>query len=180
MSERSTRLQMKTMRAFVHPNEMTDDMEVIGHIPKLMAQWVTKLLKCTTNSATVIIKGKHVNRGAGYGVELPCEFKFQGHSFSCNWLKDKLKKEKFDLENKIRLTSFFILEYCWMLIIYTCLENYFKLLFTVDCCGNCIRQSVVCLLERLISPLGPLVKCPLPSKRGVCLIGVMIKKTIET
>ena len=99
MSERSTRLQMKTMRSFVHPNEMTDDMTVIGHIPKLMVQWLTKFLKCATNLATVIIKGKCVHRGAGYGVELPCEFKFQGDSFSCNWLKDKLKKEKFDIEN---------------------------------------------------------------------------------
>ena len=64
-----------------------------------MAQWVKKFLKRATNLATVIIKGKRVNRGAGYGVELLCEFKFQGDSFSCNWLKDKLKKEKYDLEN---------------------------------------------------------------------------------
>ena len=89
VSERSTRLQTETMRSFVHPNEMTDDMEIIGHVPKLMAQWVKKFLKRATNSATVIIKGKRVNRGAAYGVELPCEFKFQGDSFSCNWLKDK-------------------------------------------------------------------------------------------
>ena len=32
-------------------------------------------------------------RGAGYGLELPCEFKFQGNKFSCHWLKEKLKKE---------------------------------------------------------------------------------------
>lgn len=38
VSERSTRLQTETMRSFVHPNEMTDDMEIIGHVPTLMAQ----------------------------------------------------------------------------------------------------------------------------------------------
>jgi len=35
--------------------------------------------------------------GAGYGLELPCEFKFQGDKFSFDWLKEKLKKENFDV-----------------------------------------------------------------------------------
>ena len=47
----------------------------------------------------VVIKSKQMNRGAGYGVELPCEFKFQGDNFSSNWLKIKLKKEKIDVLN---------------------------------------------------------------------------------
>jgi hypothetical protein len=33
------------MKSFVHPNEMTNDMEVVGHIHKLMVGWVTKFLK---------------------------------------------------------------------------------------------------------------------------------------
>ena len=53
-------------------------------------QWVTKFLKRASNSGTVVITGKRVNRGAGYGLELPCEFKFQGHKFSCDWLEEKL------------------------------------------------------------------------------------------
>ena len=36
------------------------------------------------NSARVIIKGKRVNRGAGYGLEVPCEYHFEGDNFSCN------------------------------------------------------------------------------------------------
>ncbi len=94
---RSTRSQNEKMKSFVHRNELTNDMEVVSHIPKLMAHWVTKFLKRATNSGTVIIKGKRVNRGAGYGVELPCKFTFKGDSFSCSWLQDKLKKEMFDL-----------------------------------------------------------------------------------
>ena len=35
--------------------------------------------------------------GTGFGLELPCEFKFQGENFSCDWLKEKLKKENFDV-----------------------------------------------------------------------------------
>ena len=72
-------------------------MQVVGHVPKLMAQWVTKFLKRASNSGTVVITGKRINRGAGYGLELPCEFKFQGGKYSCDWLKEKLKKENFDV-----------------------------------------------------------------------------------
>jgi hypothetical protein len=83
-----TRLQTKRlqMKSFVHPNEMTNDIEVVGHIPKLMAGWVSKFLNRATNSGTVLIKGKRINRGASYGVEVSCKFTFKGDSFSCSWL----------------------------------------------------------------------------------------------
>lgn len=80
-----------------HPNEIAVGMEVVGHVPKLMAQWETKFLKRASNSGTVVITGKRINRGEGYGLELPCEFKFQGDKYSCDWLKEKLKKENFDV-----------------------------------------------------------------------------------
>ena len=78
-----------------HPNEVTDLMEVVGHVPKLMAVWLTKFLKRPTNSGKVVITGKRVNRGGGYGLELPCEYVLQGDLFSCNWLNDKLINEGF-------------------------------------------------------------------------------------
>ena len=40
---------------------------------------------------------KQLNRGAGYGLELPCESKFQGDKFSGDLLEEKLKKENFDV-----------------------------------------------------------------------------------
>ena len=57
-----------------HPNQVTDLMEVVGHIPKPMAVWLTKFLKRPTNSGKVVITGKWVNRGGGYGLKLPCEY----------------------------------------------------------------------------------------------------------
>ena len=45
-----------------HPNEVTDLMEVVRHVPKLMASWLTKFLKRPTNSGKVVITGKRVNR----------------------------------------------------------------------------------------------------------------------
>ena len=78
-----------------HPNEVTDLMQVVGHVPKLMAVWLTKFLKRPTNSGKVVITGQQVNRGGGYGLEIPCEYVLQGDLFSCNWLKDKLINEGF-------------------------------------------------------------------------------------
>ena len=69
--------------------------EVLGYVPKLMALWLTKFLKRPTNSGEVIVKGNRVNRGGGYGLEVPCEYQFNGDTFSCDWLKEKLTKEKF-------------------------------------------------------------------------------------
>ena len=55
-------------------------------------------LKRATNSGKAVIRGKRVNRGGGYGLEIPCEFHFAGDEFSINWLKKKLKKEGFDVK----------------------------------------------------------------------------------
>ena len=50
---------------------------------------MTKFLKRPTNSGKVKVTGKRVNRGAGYGLELPCEYLFYGDKFSFEWLKKK-------------------------------------------------------------------------------------------
>ena len=75
---------------------MRKDIKIIRHVPKLMANWLTKFLKLATNSGKAVIRGKRVNRGGGYGLEIPCEFQFTGDEFSINWLKEKLTKEGFD------------------------------------------------------------------------------------
>ena len=52
-----------------------------------------KVLKRATNSAKVVITGKRINRGGGYGLEVPCDYDIRGDQFSINWLQSKLKKE---------------------------------------------------------------------------------------
>ena len=54
---------------------------------------MTKSLELASNSATALFTEKRINRGAGQGMELPCEFKFQGVKFSCHWLEEKLKRK---------------------------------------------------------------------------------------
>ena len=59
------------------------DLKVIGHVPTLMATWLRKALKRSTSCAKAIIKEKRVNRREGYGLEVRCEYIFEGDSFSC-------------------------------------------------------------------------------------------------
>ena len=58
-----------------------------------MALWLTKFLKRQTNSVKVIVKGKRVNRGGVYGLEITCEYHFHGDTFSCQWLKGELTQK---------------------------------------------------------------------------------------
>ena len=62
---------MSAEKRYSHPNEMREDFEITGHVPKLMAIWLTKFLKRAANSGKAVIKGKRVNRGGGYGLEIP-------------------------------------------------------------------------------------------------------------
>ena len=73
---------------------MTDRFEIIGHVPARVATWLNKSLNRPTNCGKVIIKGKRINRRGDYGFEVPCEYLFEGDSFSFGWLQAKLIKEE--------------------------------------------------------------------------------------
>jgi len=60
-----------------------------------MALWLTKFLNRPTNKGRAVMKGKHVNSGAGYSLEIPCEYSFTGDKFSIQWLKSKLEEQGF-------------------------------------------------------------------------------------
>ena len=62
-----------------------------------MASCVSKFLKRASNSGKVIVKGKRINRGASYGLEIPCVYKFSGDPFSQSWLKIKINKSGYKL-----------------------------------------------------------------------------------
>lgn len=42
-----------------------------------------------------MVKGKQVNRGGSYGLEISWEYTLESDSFSVTWLKNKLIKEEF-------------------------------------------------------------------------------------
>ena len=51
---------------------------VVGHMPYNNALAVSHFLKRSTNKATVEVTGAAVNRGAGYGMEISCKYRFYG------------------------------------------------------------------------------------------------------
>ena len=73
-------------------------MSAYGRCPPREGEKKPKYFKALRPLVTVLsIKGLSGIGGAGYGLELPCEFKFQGDKFSGDWLKEKLKNENFDV-----------------------------------------------------------------------------------
>ena len=51
---------------------------VVGHVPYNLSFLVYHFLARDVNRAVVEITGKYINRGAGYGLEVPCVFRFHG------------------------------------------------------------------------------------------------------
>lgn len=51
---------------------------VVGHVPTNLASIVFHFLSRDGNTAFAEIAGNKVNRGAGYGLEVPCVYKFYG------------------------------------------------------------------------------------------------------
>ena len=60
---------------------------------RLKTTWLTRVLKRQTNCGKVTIKGKPVNRGGDFGLEVPCEYIFEGGDLSCEWLHRKDRRE---------------------------------------------------------------------------------------
>ena len=50
----------------------------VGHVPFNLAPVVSAFLKRASNKGLVEVTGNRVNRGAGYGLEIPCKYHFYG------------------------------------------------------------------------------------------------------
>ena len=53
---------------------------------------LANFLKRRTNNGKAIITGKRVNRGAGYGLEIPCSYIFyEDNDISIPWLRERME-----------------------------------------------------------------------------------------
>ena len=64
------------------------DGETVGHIPYNMAPTVSQFLRREHNQAFAEVTGERVNRGAGYGLEIPCKYHFYGPETYIEKLKE--------------------------------------------------------------------------------------------
>ena len=61
-----------------------------GQVPFCCSLMFKKFLSLPNQSITVYVKGKRINRGVGYGLEIHVEYIFYGNEKAIQWEKRKL------------------------------------------------------------------------------------------
>ena len=82
------------------------DEEIVGHMPRALASSkqgtgiVRHFLTKPESKGTVKAEGKAVNRGGGYGMEVPCVYRFTGQQKYVEMLRNLL-----DLQNNLSVRN---------------------------------------------------------------------------
>ena len=66
---------------------------LVGHMPHNISKFVYKFLKLPNSKLSCKVKGKRLNRGAGYGLEIPVIYTFNGHEKAIEWIKSKIQED---------------------------------------------------------------------------------------
>ena len=72
---------------------------IVGHVPKNLSKILHQFKKIPNCTIGCKVTGKRVNRGAGYGLEIPVQYRFIGAEKAVEWAK-KNKKNAFETINK--------------------------------------------------------------------------------
>ena len=64
---------------------------VVGHVPRQLAPVLAYFLQQSCNRGVAVVTGARVNRGTGYGIEVPCKYLLYGPSHYINKLKEILR-----------------------------------------------------------------------------------------
>ena len=70
-------------------------------MPRNISKFVNKFLKLPNSKLSCKVKGKRLNRGAGYGFEIPVIYTFNGNEKVIEWTKSKIQ-ENIKLEQSIK------------------------------------------------------------------------------
>ena len=74
---------------------------VFGHVPKNLSKLFHQFLRIPNSTIGCKITGKRVNRGAGYGLEIPAEYSFIGAVKAVEWVEKNINKLFVNLSEKI-------------------------------------------------------------------------------
>ena len=66
---------------------------LVEHVPRNISRFVYKFLKLPNSKLSCKVKGKRLNRGAGYGLEIAVIHPFNGHEQTIEWLKSKIQED---------------------------------------------------------------------------------------
>ena len=66
---------------------LKDDL-VVGHVPYNLTRHFSLFLKREVNKSFAEVKGEKINRGAGYGLEIPCVYCLFGPKIYVDKMKE--------------------------------------------------------------------------------------------
>ena len=66
---------------------------VVGHVPASLSVLFSQFLLRTCNKGTAEVMGSKLNRGAGYGLEIPCKYRLYGPAAYLKRLQTIIKNE---------------------------------------------------------------------------------------
>ena len=89
----------KNAVAIIRTDSMGKD-SVVGHLPENISKLCTLFLKVPNTRIRARVTGKRLNRGGGYGLEVPVVYDFVGPVKFVDWVKGKLQTCKHNLDNK--------------------------------------------------------------------------------
>ena len=59
-------------------------------MPRNISKFVYKFLKLPNSKLSCKVKGKRLNKGAGYGLETSVIYTFNGHEKDIEWIESKI------------------------------------------------------------------------------------------
>ena len=89
----------KNVVAAIHSNHIRP--RVGGHVPFLYFSTFKKFLSLPKHKIKVLVTGKRINRAAGYGLETPNEYLFNGNEKALQWAKENLDNIDANVNKKV-------------------------------------------------------------------------------
>ena len=65
---------------------------IVGYVPKNLSEIFHQFMKIPNCTIGCKVTGKRVNRGAGYGLEIPVQYRFIGAEKAVEWAEKNKKK----------------------------------------------------------------------------------------
>ena len=62
---------------------------VVFHIPLAISKCISLFLTLPESFLETKVTGKRINRGGGYGLEVPCKYRISGQEKTVDWIKRK-------------------------------------------------------------------------------------------
>ena len=78
------------------------DRITFGDIPKNLSQTSKGFLTLPNCTIKCTVTGKRVNHGAGFGLEIPVNFKFLGPVKAIQWAENTLKKVIQNIDQRVK------------------------------------------------------------------------------